>query len=377
MKVKPTDDTEEVRTDGGEQMFAGAESTEVGRGQQAKEVLYDGVVAPAKIAWSDWRTKSGIIILGSFVFIAFLVELHQQGFTILNDFLGIVGSPWELTKPSSAFGCGPEGNECVQGYERGRRPFENWQTPLGTDTAGRDIFAGILWATPRMLRMVMAGGVFSIILATVIGTVAGYKGGVVNLVLMTITDIAMSIPGLPLVIVMIAVIDPSSPYVIGILITINVWAGLARTIQSQVLSLREQAYVEASRTMGIGSGRIIQKDILPNLMPYIMVNFVYSARRVIYDSVALFFLGFLTVQTISNWGVMMQWAYLNQGALTQNGPRYLIIVPMVPIVILSFGLILLSQGTDRLFNPRVRTRHEGETQDEEGDETDDVQPAMV
>jgi len=379
MKVKPTEDEDgavELRTDGGtsDQMFEDADPTDVGPLTQAKEILYEGLVAPAKIAWSDWRTKTGIVILGTFVLIAVLVDLHQNGYTILNDFLGLVGSPWELTEPSSAFGC--SNGECAQGYERDRKPFQNWETPLGTDPEGRDILAGVVWATPRMLRMVVAGGVFSIGMATIVGTVSGYKGGTTDQVLMTLTDIALSIPGLPLVIVLIAVINPSSPYIIGVVIVINVWAGLARTIQSQVLSLREQSYVEASRTMGIRTPKIIQKDILPNLMPYIMVNFVYSARRVIYDSVGLYFLGFLEFETIANWGVMMNWAYANQGALTQSGPRYLIIVPMAPIVLLSFGLILLSQGTDRLFNPRVRTRHEGDTVEEE-EEEDQVQPAMV
>ncbi|AGN01118.1 binding-protein-dependent transport systems inner membrane component [Salinarchaeum sp. Harcht-Bsk1] len=363
-------------TDGGNAMFEDAEATDVGPAQQFKEVLYEGVVAPAKIAWSDWRTKTGIVILGSFVVIALLVMSHRNGIDILNTLIGPV-SPWELAEPTSSYGCsGGKGGECAVGYPNSRQPFTYWDTPLGTDGSGRDLLSAVIWSTPRMLKMIVAGGVFSIAMATIVGTVAGYKGGTTNTVLMTLTDIGMSIPGLPLVIVLIAVIDPQSPYVIGTLIVINVWAGLARTIQSQVLSVREQSYVEASRTMGVSTPRIIQKDILPNLMPYIMVNFVYAARRVIYDSVALFFLGFLTFETIANWGLMMQWARANGNALTVPEARYQILVPMVPIVVLSFGLILLSQGTDRLFNPRVRTRHEGETVEEEG-EDEEIQPAMM
>jgi len=376
MKVKPTEDDDGVRTDGGSTMFGDAEPTDVGPGQQLKEVLYEGVVAPFKIAWSDWRTKTGIIILGTFVIISLLVALHQEGYEWLNAVLNLVGSPWELTEPTSAFGCNDAGTNCDAGFERSRKPFENWETPLGTDSDGRDLTSSVIWGTPNMLQMILAGGVFSMAMATIVGTVAGYKGGTTNTVLMTLTDIAMSIPGLPLVVVLVAIVDPESSYLIGILITINVWAGLARTIQAQVLSIREHSYVEASRTMGVGTLKIIQKDVLPNLMPYIMVNFVYAARRVIYDSVALFFLGFLAIESISNWGLMMQWAYINEGALTQNGPRYLIIVPMVPIVVISLGLILLSQGTDRLFNPRVRTRHEGETIEEDEIDTD-AQTAMV
>ncbi len=159
-------------------------------------------------------------------------------------------------------------------------------------------------------------------------------------------------------IVLVVLIEPQSPWLIGIIITINVWAGIARTIHSQVLSLRENSYVEASRTMGIGTPTIIQKDILPNLMPYVLVNFVYASRRVIYDSVALYFLGFLSFRGVENWGVMMHLAYANASALLNPEATYMLIVPMLPIVVLSFGLMLFAQGTDRLFSPACG-RNEG------------------
>jgi len=118
---------------------------------------------------------------------------------------------------------------------------------------------------------------------------------------------------------------------------------------------------------GIGTPSIIQKDILPNLMPYVLVNFVYASRRVIYDSVALYFLGFLSFRGVENWGVMMNLAYENASALLNPDATYMLIVPMIPIVVLSFGLMLFAQGTDRLFNPRVRTRHGGKTKIEDED----------
>ncbi|WP_217643685.1 ABC transporter permease [Natrinema salaciae] len=349
------------RTDGGSGgMFGDSAATVVTRRQRARETVDESVVAPFKVAWSDWRTKVALIILGGFVATAVLVWLHQAGYTLLNDVLRVVGSPWELEAPRSPVGVDEE--------RRSVRPFRNWQHPFGTFDNGVDILSAILWATPSMLQMVLAGGVFSTMMATVVGTVSGYKGGTVESVLNTIVDIAMSIPGLPLVVVLVAIIQPSSPYVVGILITINIWAGLARTIHSQVLSLREKSYVEASRTMGISTPQIIRKDILPNLMPYITVNFVYAARRVIYDSIALYYLGLLGGGMAENWGVMLDWAYNLYNALTVSGKAYMLVAPMVPIVLLSMALILLSQGTDRLFNPRVRTRHAGETVRE--DDTD-------
>jgi peptide/nickel transport system permease protein len=373
MKVKPTEDeTPETdrepsraggdespagaengfRADGG-QMFGESEVTEVTAGQRAREVLHESVVAPFRVAWADWRTKIALILIAGFVASGVLVWLHTAGYTLLNDALRAVGSPWTLEAPRSPVP--------LQSDRVGVQPFRNWEYPLGTFDNGADILSGLLWATPGMLQMIIAGGVFSTVMAAVVGTVSGYKGGRVESVLNTVVDVAMSIPGLPLVVVLMAILKPSSPYVIGVLITINVWAGLARTIHSQVLSLREQSYVEASRTMGIGTPAIIRKDVLPNLMPYITVNFVYAARRVVYDSVALYYLGLLGGATAENWGVMLDWAYNENSALTVPGKEYMIIAPMVPIVVLSMALILLSQGTDKLFNPRVRTRHEGET----------------
>ncbi|WP_226005161.1 ABC transporter permease [Natrinema salinisoli] len=352
---------DDPRTDGGTgDMFGDSEITAVTRRQRARETFDESVVAPFKVAWDDWRTKVALLILGGFVATALLVWLHQAGYTLLNDVLRVLGSPWELEVPRSPVGITDE--------RRSVRPFENWQYPLGTFDNGVDILSALLWATPGMLQMVLAGGVFSTAMATVVGTVSGYKGGTVESVLNTIVDIAMSIPGLPLVVVLVAIIQPSSPYVIGVLITINIWAGLARTIHSQVLSLREKSYVEASRTMGISTPQIIRKDILPNLMPYITVNFVYAARRVVYDSIALYYLGLLGGGMAENWGVMLDWAYNLYNALTVSGKAYMLLAPMVPIVALSMALILLSQGTDRLFNPRVRTRHAGETVQE--DDTD-------
>ncbi|MCU4751265.1 ABC transporter permease [Halobacteria archaeon AArc-curdl1] len=351
--------TSRLLSDGGQtaRMFDDTEVTEVTRTQQFAEVVDESIVQPTKIAWSDWRTKIGMIIISLFFFMGAVTSLHRHGYEWFNGALAAVGMPWQLGEPRAQ-----------QAPERFLRPFESWQYPLGTDMMGRDLLSGIFWATPQMIQMVIAAGVFVTVVATVIGTTAGYKRGNTETVLMTLTDIAMTIPGLPLVIVIVALIDTTNPFLLGIILSINAWAGLARSIHSQVLSLREHSYVEASRTMGVGTSGILRKDILPNLMPYIMINFTFAARGVIYASVALYFLGVLSYDGIGNWGVMMNMAYAVMGAFEVPGRMYLLLVPMAPVVIVSFGFILFSQGTDRLFNPRVRTRHEGATKSEAEDE---------
>lgn len=298
------------------------------RAERYRAFLENWLLASAKIAWSDWRVRIGSVII------------------LLYLLMGTVGV---LLVPAPSIGAG----------QRYLQPFQNMAFPLGTDNLGRGILSQIVHATPFMLEMIAAGAVFSIAVATAVGTLAGYKRGTIDSVLMTLTDIAMTIPGLPLVIVLAVLLQPHSPVVIGIVLTVNAWAGLARSIRSQVLTIREESYIEASRTIGVPTHIIIREDILPNLMPYIVVNFVQAARNVIFASVGLYFLGLLPTSK-PNWGVMMSRAYSTAGALYTLDTAYWLVIPMVTIILLVFALILFAQGTDRLFNPRVRARHAGD-----------------
>lgn len=306
-----------------------ASAAEMSFRDQVDEFFQRYVREPALIAWTDIRTRLGIIILSVYLLMA-LVEI-----------LGL----WRDPKPNQA--------------ARFLQPFENMAYPLGTTNAGVDLLALIIDSTPFILLMVFAGGVWATSLAVIVGTVSGYKGGATDTVMTSISDFFMSIPGLPLVIVLAIALSPENPLLLGVILTINYWAGLGRSIRSQVLSIREESYVEASRTMGTSTSRIVMKDILPNIMPYVMVNFVFAARYTIFASVGLYFIGVLPY-TGQNWGVTLNNAY-SQGALFGMETLYWLMVPIIAIVGLALGLILVSQGMDRIFNPRVRTRLTGES----------------
>ncbi|WP_435102898.1 ABC transporter permease [Halarchaeum sp. P4] len=328
--MSPTEASTDAETPEAETSLFDTESdTEVTRTDRYKQWIETWLLASARIAWSDWRVRIGSLIV------------------LLYVLMGTVGV---MLVPEPTIGAGP----------RYVGPFTNWQFPLGTDNLGRGILGQIVHATPWMLQMIAAGAVFSTVIATAVGTLSGYKRGTVDQVLMTLTDIAMTIPGLPLVIVLAVLLQPKSPILIGIVLTINAWAGLARSIRSQVLTLREESYIEASRTIGVPTRTIIREDVLPNLMPYVVVNFVQAARNVIFSSVGLYFLGLLPTSK-PNWGVMMSRAYSTAGALYTWDTAYWLIFPMITIILLVFGLILFAQGTDRLFNPRVRARHAGDS----------------
>lgn len=331
MPTEPTqgDETLNWRTE--------ASTVEMSRRDRLVEFYERYIYEPTIVAWSDNRTRLGIAILGVYLLMAAVAVL------------GLWREPATNQAP------------------RFLQPFQNWAFPLGTTKSGVDLLALIIDSTPFILLMVFAGGVWATSVAVVVGTVSGYKGGTTDTVITSISDFFMSIPGLPLVIVLAITLSPESPLILGVILTINYWAGLGRSIRSQVLSIREESYVEASRTMGTSAPRIIVTDVLPNIMPYVMVNFVLAARYTIFASVGLYFIGVLPY-TGQNWGVTLNNAY-NQGALFGMQTLYWLLTPIVAIVGLALGLILLSQGMDRIFNPRVRTRLTGESRTESETET--------
>lgn len=320
-----------------ENPFGDVSTEPMARSERLGAVLREWVLAPVLILWEDWRARVGGLII-----LAYSLMGGVAFFDVLSE---------------------PTGNAPAR-----LRPFENMAYPLGTDATGTDLLRQTVHATLPMLEMIVAGALFATALGAVIGIFSGYVGGKADRGLMTLTDIMMTIPGLPLVIVVAVILEPTSPWFIGIVLTINAWSGLARTIRSQVLTIKREAFVEASRLMGIPKRHILIKDVTPNIMPYILVNFVNMARSVIFASVGLYFLGILP-SPFPNWGIMLNRAY-SGGALFVPSLWYWLFIPLTVIVVLSLGLILFAQGTDRIFNPRVRARHV--TDAEHAGEDDDI-----
>ncbi len=296
--------------------------------------VYDTYVrAPLSIVWGDWRARIGFAII-----LCYLL-------------MGTVGTVViEPTAPA-------EGPALAQ-------PFETMDYPLGTTDMGRDLFSQVVHSTQEMLKMITAGALFSVTLGTVVGAVAGYKGGWVDTVLSAITDVFINIPGFPLVMVLVAIFEMGeNPYMIGILLSVASWSGLARAIRSQVLTLRHESFVESARTMGLPTHVIVSKEIVPPLLPYIVINLTNAARRVIFEAAALYYLGILPFEDL-NWGVTLQLAYEAEAHARPQALHWFL-VPMAAITGISIGLILLGQSLDRVFNPRVRARHEKTTADDD------------
>jgi len=295
------------------------------RSERAYESYQRMVAAPMRVMWNDWRGRTGLLII--------------TGYLLMGTLGVLVIEPPELNEGPQLIGM-----------------FQQLSYPLGTDGFGQDLFAVIVHSTPAMLLMVAAGAVFATSVATLVGSLSGYHGNSpMDRVLMFFTDTMMAIPGLPLIIVVAVLFEPKSPIVVGILLSINAWAGLARAIRSEVLSIREESYVEASSVMGLHTHTIIWSDVLPNVMPYITINFVNAGRAIIYNSVGLYFLGLLPFSQ-PNWGAVLNFAY-NEGGLHTWDVAHWLIAPMAAIIILTLGLTLFAQAADRVFNPRTRARY--------------------
>ncbi|WP_276256670.1 ABC transporter permease [Halomontanus rarus] len=298
-----------------------------------QELLDIWVISPAKVVWSDYRGRIGVLIVLFYIL------------------MGTVGT---VVVPLPRINQGP----LLHG------PLQTLEHPLGTDGIGQDLLSLMVHSTPDMLRMILAGAVFGGAMGVAIGLVSGYMGGTIDKVLMTITDTVGSIPGLPLLLILVALIEPSNPYLIGIILNIQGWAGSARGIRAQTLPLRNKEYVEASVVMGQSTSNVLFKEILPELLPMIFIGFLGGATGIINASVGLYFLGILPF-TNMNWGVVLNHAYEESGALYSMDAAHWLLVPLITITMLNFGFVMLSQAFDQVFNPRVRARHERRKRDDE------------
>ena len=334
----------EPKRDGGvtqERIFGTGEETGPTRrspAEQARRAVDFYVRTPLAIAWSDWRTRIGGI--GIVIY-------------LLMATVGVMFYPEPTLNEVDYFVA----------------PFQTMQAPLGSDHLGRDVLAMTIHGTPEMLKIVLAGFTFAVGLGILAGMVSGYKGGVLDTAVMTLADVFIVLPGLPLIIVLVAIFSPQDPFVIGVVLSINRWPGLARELRSQVLALRSEDFVEAARAIGLSSPTIIGQELLPMVGPYTLIRGTQQAVGVIGAAVGLYFLGILPYNG-QNWGVMLQNAYSQAGAIQTPSRAFLFIIPVIALGGLTFSFIMFSQGMDRVFNPRLRARNEGGSREEEGGDDD-------
>lgn len=225
--------------------------------------------------------------------------------------------------------------------------------PLGTDRMGRDILSQVFYGARLSLTIGISTGLIMTGIATSIGLVSGYYGGIVDRILSTLTDIFLVIPGLPLMIVISSYMRIRGPLMVILVIAFTSWGSGARIIRSQMLSLKNREFVVASKVIGERNIRIIFSEIFPNMLSLIASIFFSSVLYAIIGEASLSFLGLSDVSKIT-WGTMLYWAQ-NANALL-NGMWYWVLAPGLCIVLIGTAFALISFSIDEVTNPRLRSK---------------------
>lgn len=226
--------------------------------------------------------------------------------------------------------------------------------PLGTDFFGQGILAELVVGTRPIMEVGILAAVVTVFLGVGVGLVTGYVGGALDAVLMRVVDIFLTIPGLPLIIVIASVIHTTSPVILAVILSVTAWAGLARAVRSQAMSLRSVDFMEAARVQGLPLRNIVARQLLPNVGPYVAIHFLLDVTGAIYAEVGLFLLGIAPISG-TNWGIMINTAMTNGALYTTKSMMYLF-SPMAAIVILQVSFVFFSRALDSLFNPRLRVQ---------------------
>lgn len=226
----------------------------------------------------------------------------------------------------------------------------NFEHLLGTTVKGQDVLALTLWGSRTSLFVGFVAGILSTVLAVFVGLAAAYFGRVADDVLSLLTNVFLLIPGLPLLVILAAFLPPGIGTVIVVL-AITGWAGGARVLRSQALSIRGKDYVSASIVMGERAFQIILRDILPNMASIVMVTLLGCVISAIGAQAGLEFLGLGDSNTIS-WGTNLFWA-TSDGAL-MLGQWWIFIPSGLAIAVIAFALTLCNYAVDELTNPRLR-----------------------
>ena len=178
---------------------------------------------------------------------------------------------------------------------------------LGSDELGRDALTRLLYGGRVSLAVGLAGALIATTLGTIIGALAGFYRGIVDSLLMRFTDVMLSIPPLPLVLLLSGLLRPSGPLLIAIIGAL-IWMGTARLVRSQFLALREREFVEAARALGASGPRLILRHILPNAVGPITVAATLAVGSSILLESALSFLGFGVQPPVPTWGNLLNTA---------------------------------------------------------------------
>lgn len=221
---------------------------------------------------------------------------------------------------------------------------------LGTDYAGRDNFALLVYGAKDMLLLAALAGVLTTAIAVLVGMVGAYTGRWVDWILVRFTDLWLTIPRFILLLVIASMINIGSTAALAALIAAFSWPFLARQLRAQTLSVRRREYVEAARLLDLGTFHVLARYLVPAVAPFIVISTVQAMTQAIYQQVGLAFFGI--VPLTDNWGVLISIGY-QQNAIYLPDAAWSLLGPVAAICFLQLSLVLTSRALEERFDPRL------------------------
>jgi peptide/nickel transport system permease protein len=271
--------------------------------------------------WSNGKARAGLIMLGLFICMAVFAPFiapHSPTATSFTPYSG----------PSST----------------------NW---FGTTGNGQDVFSQLIYGSRVSLLVGFIAGGLATLVAVTLGLIAGYRPGVIDEVLGFVTNLALVIPALPLMIVLAAYLQGHSVWTIVLVVAFTSWATGARVIRSQTATLRTRDFVTSAVFSGERLLRVVFREILPNMTSLVAASFFAAATAAVLAEASLEFLGLGNPATVS-WGTILYAAEQQNALLT--GQWLMVLAPGLAIALLMMSLTLINFGIDALSNPRLREK---------------------
>lgn len=219
--------------------------------------------------------------------------------------------------------------------------------PFGTDNIGRDVFSQVVWGARSALILGLGAALLAAVVGTAIGAIAGYFGGVIDAVLMRVTDIMLSLPTF-FILLLFGLLFGSGLLSMSIVIGLTIWTGTARVIRAEVLTQRQRRYVEAARAAGASHAHVLVREVLPNSVHPAIALVSLSAAWAILAEAGLSFLGLRDSSQVT-WGWMLQIA-LEHFQLAW----WMAVFPGIALSLLVFSFNLVGDGINDARNPRIR-----------------------
>ncbi len=261
---------------------------------------------------------------------------------LLGLVVAAAGAPWLAAHD-------PLEQDLLNSFQRPGVAGGDHAHPLGTDSLGRDIIARLIYGARPALIVAFVAALFAGLLGTALGLAAGYFGGRVDATISRLVDIWMSFPSVLLCIVLAAVLGAGLHTVVIAIIVID-WTRFCRVVRAETMLQKSYDYVASAVTIGLGSGRILTSEILPNVAPLLLTLFTLEMGIAIVVEAILSFVGLSVSSGVPTWGGIIQ-----EGRLYVNQAWWLMAAPMACIIVAVLGLNALGDGLRDVMDP-VKSR---------------------